>query len=83
MVGEHGPEILQLGMTPGKVTSAENSAPNVNVNIIESGDKAGTVEQEGADIQVFVAAAMNHLNDEFSSGRGLFANMEAKYNLSR
>jgi hypothetical protein len=83
MVGEHGPEILTLGMTPGQITKAEDISPNVNVTIIEDAERAGQVQQEGDNVQVFVAAAMQHLTNEFNSGRGIWAAVENKYGLAR
>jgi hypothetical protein len=85
LVGEHGPELLRMGTQSGTVVpkGATNTSPNVNVNIIEDASRGGQVEQNGDNIQVFVAAAMSHLSDEFASGRGLFAAMENKYGLAR
>jgi hypothetical protein len=83
MVGEHGPEILQMGTGSGHVVKNEDISPNVNVSIVENAERAGTVQQEGMDIEVYVAAAMTRLNNDLNSGRGLFAAVENRYGLQR
>lgn len=83
MVGEHGPEILQMGTGSGHIVKNEDISPNLNVSIIESAERAGTVQQDGGDVQVYVAAAMQQLNNDLNSGRGLFAAVENRYGLQR
>lgn len=83
MVGEHGPEMITMGRVGGQVTKTEDLTPNVNVSIVESAERAGTVQQEGDNIEVYVAAAMSRLTNDLNSGRGLFAAVENRYGLQR
>lgn len=82
MVGEHGPEVITVNQ-PGQVHKNADIGPTVNVNVVEDASRAGTVEQDGMDMSIYVNAVMGHLNAEFSSGRGIFASMENKYGLTR
>ena len=81
-VGEHGPEVVTFDR-PGTVTKNEDLSPNINVNIVEDASRAGQVSQEGDQVNVFVAAAMERLSSDFSDGRGLFRDMENRYGLVR
>lgn len=83
MVGEHGPEILQMGTGSGTIVKNEDIQPRLNVNIVEDPERGGQVEQEGENVNVFVQAAMAQLNDDLNSGRGLFASVENRYGLKR
>ena len=83
MVGEHGPEILQMGTGSGTVIKNEDISPKLNVNIVENPDRGGEVQQEGSDVTVYVQAAVAQLNEDLNSGRGLFASVENRYGLKR
>lgn len=82
LVGERGPELFTAGAS-GQITANNKLGGDVNVTIVEDAERAGSVQRNENEVQVFVAAAMQALNNDLNSGRGLFASVENRYGLQR
>lgn len=83
IVGEMGREIVNL---PGgsSVTPIGNAQPAaINVQVIESNERAGEVSQMEGGVQVYVQAFKNQFMSDVNNGRGMARAMEQRYGLQR
>lgn len=63
--------------------SGGGAGGNLTVNIVEDAGRAGQVQRNDNDLTVFVAAALNEVNRQIGSGRGVASTIERRYNLTR
>lgn len=85
-VGERGPEIFQAPAGGGRIIpNGAGAGGGITVNLIESTERAGEVEQgvDDTTVDVYVARIRGELTNDVLTGRGIAQALESTYNVKR